>query len=87
MQTFEEYLKQHNLEALMVSIRARVRYVTIYNAVKGNPISSQHAQQIKQAVLTLTGVPFTGNFVLIQQASVDELPTLPMKSIPKHHVR
>ncbi len=83
MQTFEGYLEAHGLEALTVSIHAGVRYITVYNAVKGYPISSQHAQQIQHAVLTLTGVPFTGNFVLIQQASIDEQPTLPMKRIPK----
>ena len=82
MQTFDEYLKSHGLEALAVSIQAGVRYITIYNAVKGNPISYQHAQQIKQAVVMLTSVPFTGNFVLTQQPSVHELPTLPIKRIP-----
>lgn len=83
MQTFEEYLKALSLEALTVSMQAGVRYITVYNAVKGNPISSQHAQQIKQAVIMLTGIPFTGNFVLTQQTSVHELPRLPIKHTPK----
>ncbi len=67
MHSFEEYLKQHNLEALTVSIKSQVRYVTIWNAVKGNPITPDHAQKIRQAVITLTGIPYTGPFALFQE--------------------
>lgn len=64
MQSFEDYLKQHNLEALAVSLRARVRYMTVYNAIQGRPITPQHAEQLREAVLGMTGIPFQGSFVL-----------------------
>jgi hypothetical protein len=67
MHPFEEYLKQHHLEALAVSIKAQVRYVTVWNAVKGNPITEDHAQKIRQAVVNLTGIPYTGPFALLQE--------------------
>ena len=80
MYPFEEYLKQQNLEALTVAMKAQVRYMVVYNAVKGNPITTQHAQQIRQAVLNITGVPFTGTFLLTQSLLIDELPTLPIRT-------
>lgn len=83
MQPFEEYLKQQNIEALAVSIKAGVRYVTVYNATKGNPITPEHAHKIKQAVLTMTGIPFTGNLVLTEP---DDLPTLPIRRLPKQYM-
>ena len=85
MQTFEEYLNEHNLEALTVSIKARVRYMTIYNAMKGLPITPEHAQQIHETVLNMSGVAFVGKFVLTRQVTFDELPTIPIKRIPKHN--
>lgn len=86
MQTFEEYLNEHKLEALMVSVNARVRYMTVYNAMKGIPITPEHARQIRQTVLTMSGVPFTGNFVLNEAEPIDELPTLQIKKLPKHNL-
>lgn len=71
MHPFEEYLKAHNLEALAVSIKAQVRYVTVWNAVKGNPITSDHAQKIRRAIIVLTGVPYTGSFTLLQEQPQD----------------
>jgi hypothetical protein len=35
MHPFEAYLKQQNLEALTVSVIAEVRYVTVWNAARG----------------------------------------------------
>jgi hypothetical protein len=80
---FRRYLKQQNIEALAVSIKAGVRYVTVYNATKGNPITPEHAHKIKQAVLNMTGIPFTGNLVLIEQLPPDQLPTVPIKRFVK----
>lgn len=85
MHSFEEYLQQQNLEALSVSIKAGVRYLTVYNALKGIPITPAHAQRLRQAVLQMSGIPFRGSFVLTQPEVVDELPTLPITSIPKSH--
>ena len=83
MQSFEEYLKQHNLEALTVALQARVRYMTVYNAIKGRPITPQHAGQLLEAVLRMTGTPFQGSFVLTS-TTVHEFPTFPVRSIPRH---
>lgn len=84
MHPFEEYLKQHNLEALTVSVKAHVRYVTVWNATKGNPITSDHAQQIRQAVITLTGVPYIGPLAIIQEQPVNQSSSmLPIRKTPR----
>jgi hypothetical protein len=72
MHPFEAYLKQQNLEALTVSVIAQVRYVTVWNAAKGNPIRPDQAQKMQQAVLNLTGVPYTGSFVLFQEQPINQ---------------
>jgi hypothetical protein len=82
MHPFEEYLKHHNLEAISVSIKAKIRYLTVWNATRGNPITPEHAQKIRQAVFNLTGIPYTG---LLQEQLVDEPPTLPMQEISRQH--
>jgi hypothetical protein len=64
MTPFAYYLQVHHLEAITVSLKANVRYLTVWNAVKGNPITPSHALKIRQAVITLTGIPYTGPFVL-----------------------
>lgn len=87
MHLFEEYLKAHNLEALQVSVIGKVRYMTIYNAMKGFPISLEHARQIRQAVFSITRVPYTGSFTLIKPESVEDVPTIPIKKIPRHNFR
>ncbi|QBD80824.1 hypothetical protein EPA93_34600 [Ktedonosporobacter rubrisoli] len=76
MQLFEDYLKAHRLLALAVANRACVRYLTVYNALKGNPISPQHAEQIRQAVLIMTGISFTGCFILRHPTPAHELPNI-----------
>ena len=86
MQTFEEYLKEHNLEALTVAVKARIRYMTVYNATKGFPITPEHARLLRQTVFSMSGVPFAGNFILTEPEPTDELPTLPIKRIPKQNL-
>ncbi len=85
MHPFEAYLKEQNLEALTVSIKARVRYMTIYNATKGIPITPQHAQQIRHAVFSLTGAPYTGMFTLTEP-EVEDVPTIQIKRLPRSHL-
>lgn len=80
MHPFEEYLKQHHLEPLDISIKAGVRYVTVWNAVKGNPITPEHARKVQQTVLNLTGIPYTGPLALFQEQPSDR-PLV--KRIPK----
>ena len=84
MNTFEKYLQQHNLEALTVSVIAQVRYLTVWNALKGKPITPNHAARIKEGVLRLTGVPYAGSFVLIQQQPVDQFSILRVKTLKRH---
>ena len=51
MHPFEKYLRQHNLEPLTVSVKAKVRYLTVWNAMKSNPITADQAQKIRQAAI------------------------------------
>lgn len=84
MHPFKEYLNQHHLDALTVSLAAHVRYLTVWNATRGNPIQPEHAKQILQAVINQTGMAYTGPLTLTQPDAVDQLPTLPIKKFPKH---
>jgi len=38
--------------------------------MKGTSITPDHAQKIRQAVVTLTGIPYTGQFALTQEQPV-----------------
>jgi hypothetical protein len=59
MTTFEQYLAFHEVDVIKLSVVAKVRYLTVYNAKKGFPIRPENAQKIKQAVLELTGIAYT----------------------------
>ena len=85
MHPFEEYLQRHNLEGITVSMKAQVRYLTVWNATKGNPITFEQAQKIRQAVITLTGVPYTGSLVLTQVRPVEQIKVFPIKTIKRSH--
>ena len=84
---FEAYLKEQELEAIRVSIEARVRYLTVWNATRGNPILSEQAQHIRQAVYTLSGVAYNGPIAVIQEQSLDQLPTLLLRKITRRQSR
>jgi hypothetical protein len=84
MNEFEQYLELYEIDPVAFSIKAHVRYLTIYNAKKGNPITTANAEKIRQALLNLTGVAYTGSFVLSEQ-QLDQLPTLPSKKIQRPH--
>ena len=81
---FERYLLQHNIDPYHLYRVAEVRYQTVYNAIKGNPITTGNAQKIKDALLALTGVAYDGPFVLIQEESPQFLPSR-IKKIPRNH--
>jgi hypothetical protein len=83
MHPFEEYLEAHNLEALQVSVIGKVRYMFVYNATKGFPISAESAKHIRQAVFTITKVPYAGPLTLIASEPVEDAPTIPIKRIPR----
>ncbi len=82
MKAFEQYLEQHNLTAINVSVEAQVRYLTIWNAMKGNPITADHAEKIRQGVFKLTNVPYDGPLAIIPEP-IDQLPTLSVRSLRK----
>jgi hypothetical protein len=83
MHPFQAYLNQHHLHALTVSYLAHVRYLTVWNATRGNPIKPEHARKIRQAVVKQTGLPYTGPLLLTEPEAVDQLSTLPIKKLPK----
>ena len=74
---FERYLQQYKINPVDLSAQAQVRYRIVYNAQKGNPILPENAQKIKDAVLRLTGVPYTGSFVLKEELSASQSPIPP----------
>ncbi len=84
MNTFEQYLQLHEIDPIRLSIEARVRYLTIHNAKKGNPITGENAEKIKATVLRLTGVPYDGSFVLLPANPANQLPVIPVRKLPSH---
>ena len=86
MHPFEQYLRLHNLEALTISVVAQVRYTTVWNATRGHPIQPEQAAKIRRAVISRTGIPYRGPLTLTEPASVDQLPTLPIRKLPRHHL-
>ncbi len=81
MSTFEHYLQEHDIELLQLSLIAGVRYTTVWNAAKGNPIRPEDAEKIRQAVLDRTGVPYTGFFALIESLSAEDMPTIALRKV------
>lgn len=65
--SFADYLQRHHIEPLGLSLLAGVRYLTVWNAMQGRPISVAHAAKICAAVVHLTGVPYTGVFPTLQE--------------------
>lgn len=86
MHPFEMYLNQHHLNAHTVSVVAQVRYLTVWRATRGQPIQLEQAKKIRQAVVCLTVIPYTGPLTLTGLEQVEELPTLPIKKIPRHRL-
>ncbi len=82
MTEFEQYLLLYEIDPVRLSIEAHVRYLTIYNAKKGNGITFDNAKKIKDAVLRLTGVPYVGSFVLREEQH-PQFPPSRIKKIPR----
>lgn len=85
MSSFKQYLEEHNIEPLRLSIVAGVRYATVWNATKGNPITQEQAGKIRVALQRLTGMVYTGILVTHDEKSIDQLPTLPIRKIPRNN--
>ncbi len=81
MHPFEQYLQDHHIEPLTLALLAKVRYLTVWNAMKGHPISRTHAMQIQRAVTLLTGVPYTSQLVILSTQPVEQAPTVSIKKI------
>jgi hypothetical protein len=64
MITFEKYLEMHKVDPVILSVIAKVRYLTVWKAKTGRPITPESAEKIRQAALRLTGAPYVGSFVL-----------------------
>ena len=82
MSLLETYLTENQIEPLRLSVIAGVRYSTVWNAIKGNPITAEHAQKIRVALYRITGTVYTGTFVTLPEKPVDELPTVPIRKFP-----
>ncbi len=81
---FKQYLQLYEIDPVKLSMLAQVRYGTVYNAQKGNPITPENAEKIRQAVFQSTGVPYVGSFVLIEESpSPEQFPTLRVKQFPR----
>ena len=81
MHPFERYLQTHRIEPLALSIVAKVRYLTVWNAMKGKPIRRSYAIHILHATTLLTGVLYTGKLALLPEAPVEQTPTIPLARI------
>jgi hypothetical protein len=80
MSFFEEYLKQHQIDPLALTVAAQVRYLIIYNAMKDKPISSTHAKKIRAALQRFTGSAYPGSLLTIEGQSIDQLPTIKIRN-------
>jgi hypothetical protein len=87
MDTFEQYLKQYQIDTVTLAAIAKIRYLTVYNAQKGHPILPESARKIREAVFRMSGVPYVGSFALIQELSTEAL-ALQFNRIPgpRHHL-
>jgi hypothetical protein len=82
MSPFEQYLKEHDIEPLRLSIEAGVRYLTVYNAMKGKPVSEEHVHRIRVALYRLTGEVYTGSLPTLSR-TIDQMPTFPIRKLPR----
>ena len=88
MTSFEQYMQYHEIDPVRLSIEAHVRYLTVYNAQKGFPVFADNAKKIRDALFRLTGGPYDGSFVLIEQHDkLSNFQILRVKQLPKnqHH--
>ena len=88
MTEFEQYMQLYEIDPIRLSIKAKVRYLTVYNAQKGLPLMPENAQRIRDAVLQMSGVPYVGSFVLVE-LNDDQFRNLHSKQLQKnqqHHL-
>lgn len=84
MPSFEVYLQEHGLDPLLLSRRAGVRYLTVWNAMKGRPIRHAHAIQLIETARMLTGVLYVGKIPVLLSQSFEQAPTAPLMALWSH---
>lgn len=82
MNSFAQYLETYQIEPLRLSLVAGVRYVTIWNAIKGYPITEAHAQKIRAAIKQLTGYVYSGTIPTVKEPAGNTFPLLPIRKLP-----
>jgi hypothetical protein len=82
MNSFAQYLETHQIEPLQLSVVAGVRYLTVWNALQGYPITEAHAQQIRAAIKQLTGQVYAGTPLTVKEATRKTFPLLPIRKLP-----
>jgi hypothetical protein len=84
MSSFKQYLEDHNIELLRLSVVAGVRYLTVWNATRGNAISQDHAQKIRVALQRLTGAVYPGLLLTLDERRREQIPTVPFRKISRN---
>lgn len=74
MSTFEQYLDDHKIDPVRLSLEAGVRYQTVWNATKEKPIFYHNAQKIRVALRRLTGLTYTGSLPTLDEPPIYEEP-------------
>lgn len=82
MSPFAQYLQTHQIEPLQLSVVAGVRYLTVWNALQGYPITETHANQIRAALKQLTGQIYSSTIVTIKESTGKSFPLLPIRKLP-----
>jgi hypothetical protein len=85
MNALAYYLQVHQIEPLQLAMVAGVRYLTIWNALHGRPITSEHAAKIRVALHSLTGIAYAGTIFTIQEPAIDEQATRPISPFPRRY--
>jgi len=80
MHPFEVFLQEHHIEPLALALHAQVRYVTMWNAMKGKSVSPEQAGRIRQAAQDMAGVAYTGPLVSSGDKPVEQQPTLRLRT-------
>lgn len=63
---FRAYLEYFELVPLDVAINAGVRYLTVWNVLRGNPILPEQARKLRRGLLHITGIPFN-SYLLVRK--------------------
>lgn len=85
MNALAYYLQVHQIEPLQLAIAAGVRYLTVWNALQGRPITAEHAAKIRAALHSLTGIAYAGTIFTIPEPAIEEQATRPVGAFPRRY--